>query len=91
MYLILVMLKNIMNHFYKKNQKIRKAIRNNHFQPKAFDAVDIKSDITEHPETSQNLPRTIRQAEKVSSNNSLYSDTKNRANFLNKKNVKIAK
>ena len=59
------------------------------FQPKAFDAIDIKSDITEHPETSQNLPKNVRQAEKVSSNNSLYSDTK-RA-YFKKENVRITK
>ena len=33
----------------------------------------------------------MRQAEKVSSNNCLYSDTKKRANFLNEQNVKITK
>ena len=41
-----------------------------------FDTVDIKSVIAEHPKTSHKLSKTIRQAEKVSSNSSLYSDTK---------------
>ena len=35
------------------------------YQPKAFDTVDIKSVITEHPKTSHKLSKTVRQAEKV--------------------------
>ena len=49
------------------------------YQPKFFEnlnIVDIKSVITEHPKTSHKLSKTIRQAEKVGSNSSLYSDTK---------------
>ena len=49
------------------------------YQPKTFEnsnIVDTKSVITEHPKTSHKLSKTIRQAEKVGSNNSLYSDTK---------------
>ena len=38
--------------------------------------VDIKSVITKRPKTSHKLSKTIRQAEKVGSNSSLYSDTK---------------
>ena len=37
------------------------------------------------------LFKTIRQAEKVGSNSSLYIDTKKSKNFLIKKNVKIIK
>ena len=49
------------------------------YQPKAFEnpnIVDIKSVITEHPKDSHKLPKTIRQAQKVGSNSSLYSDIK---------------
>ena len=35
----------------------------------------MKSVITEYPETSHKLSKTIRQAEKVGFNSSLYSDT----------------
>ena len=45
-------------------------------QRKTFDTVDIKSIITEHPKSSHKLSKTIRQAEKVDSDSSLYSDTK---------------
>ena len=38
--------------------------------------VDVKSVITVHPKASHKLSKTIRQAEKVGSNSSLYSDTK---------------
>ena len=47
------------------------------YQAKAFEnpnIADIKSVITEHPKTSHKLSKTIRQAEKVGSNSSLYSD-----------------
>ena len=49
------------------------------YQPKTFkntNIVDIKSVITVHPKTSDKLYKTIKQAEKVGSNSSLYSDTK---------------
>ena len=49
-----------------------------------------KSAIREHRKTSYKLSKTIRQAKKLNSNSSLYSDTK-RENFLNEKNVKITK
>ena len=45
----------------------------------------------EHPKTSHKLSKTVRQAEKVGSNNSLYSNTKKCENFLKEKNVKITK
>ena len=38
--------------------------------------VNIKQVIIEHSKTSHNLSKTIRQAKKVGSNSSLYSDTK---------------
>ena len=38
--------------------------------------VDIKSIITEHPKASHKLSKTIRQAGKVGSNSSSYSDTR---------------
>ena len=60
-------------------------------QPKTFDTADIKSVIIEHPKTSYELSKTIRQAEKVGSNSSLYSKTKKSEKFLNEKNVKITK
>ena len=41
-----------------------------------WNIIDIKSVIIEHPKTSHKLSKTIRQAEKVDSNSSLYSDTK---------------
>ena len=49
------------------------------YQSKRFEnlnIVDIKSVITEHPETLHNLSKNIRQAEKVGSNSSLHSHTK---------------
>ena len=51
----------------------------------------IKSIITEHPKTSHKLSKTIRQAEKVSSNSPLYSDTKKLKIFWMKKDLKITK
>ena len=43
------------------------------------------------PKNSHKLSKIIRQAEKVGSSSSLYSDTKKSQNFLNDKNIKIAK
>ena len=80
---------------YKKEKyKIRKTIKIINYQPKTFEnpnIADIKSVITEHPKTSHKLSETIRQAEEVGSNSSLYSDTKKSEIFLNAKNVKIKK
>ena len=50
----------------------------------------MKPIITEHPKTLHKLSKTIRQAGKVSqvsSNSSLYSDTKQGEKFLNKKKI----
>ena len=49
-------------------------------QSKTFEnlnIIDTKLVITEHPNTSNELSNTIRQAEKVGSNSSLYSEMKN--------------
>ena len=74
-YLILVMLKNTINHLSEKTHKISKTIRNNYLSTKTFENpnnVDIKSIITEHLKTSHKLSKTIKQAEKVGSNSSSY-------------------
>ena len=48
------------------------------YQSNTFDTVDIKSFIAEYPKNLHTLSKTIiRQAEKVGSNSSLFSDTKN--------------
>ena len=63
----------------KKNRKSLKQSEIITYQPKTFknpNIVDIKSVVTEYPEPSHKLLKTIRQAEKVSSNSSLYSDTR---------------
>ena len=68
--------------------KSRKSVKQSEiitYQPKIFDTVDIKSVIAEHPKTSHKLSKTIRQTEKVSSNSSLYSDTKKVKIFWTKK------
>ena len=56
----------------KKNRKIVKQSEIISYQPKPFE----NPNITEHPKTSHKLFKTIRQAGKVGSNNSLYSDRK---------------
>ena len=70
--------KKTLSIIYKnEKQKINKTIGNNYFKPKTFEnpnIVDIKSIVTEHPKTSHTLSKTIRQADKVGSNSSLYSD-----------------
>ena len=74
----------------KKNSKSVKQSEIITYQPKAFEnpnTVDVKSDITEHPKTPHKLSKTIRQAEKVSSNSTVYSDTKKSVNILNEKNA----
>ena len=62
----------------KKNAKSVKQSKLITYQLKTFENpnIDIKPVITEHPKTSHKLSKTIRQAEKVGSNSSLYSDTK---------------
>ena len=65
----------------KKNRKSVKKSEIITYQPKAFEdpnTVDIKSIIAEHPKTLHKLSKAIRQAEKVGSNSSLYSDIKTR-------------
>ena len=72
-------------------QKNRKSVKHSEIitcKPKTFqnlNIVDIKSIITEHPQTSHKLSKPIRQAEKVGSNSSLNNDTKKSENFLNEK------
>ena len=71
----------------KKNTKSIKQAKIITYQPKTFEnpnIVDIKSAITEHPKTSHISSKTIRKGEKVSSNSSLYSDTKKRKFFERK-------
>ena len=75
----------------KKNTKSVKQLEIITYQWKTFEnpnIVHIKSFVTEHPKTSHELSKAIRQAEKVGSNRSLYSDTKNSEVFLNKKKCK---
>ena len=62
------------------------------YQPKTFEKSsndDIKSVITEHPKTSYKLCMAIVQAEKVGSNCSLCSYTKNNKKTFKQKFVKI--
>ena len=63
----------------KENRKLVKQPEIITYQPKTFEnpnIVDIKLIITEHRRTSHKLSNIFRQAEKVSSNSSLYSDAK---------------
>ena len=60
----------------KKNRKSVKQSEIISYQTKTFDIVDIKSVITEHPQTSHKLSKTITQAERLGSNGSLYGGTK---------------
>ena len=78
----------------KKNRKSGKQSEIFTYQPKPFEnpnIVDIKLVLTEHPQISLKLSKTIRQGKKVRSNSSLYSDIKKCENFLNEKKVKITK
>ena len=76
---------NVKEHYQsfirKKNRKSVKKSEIITYQPKTFDTVDIKSVITEYPKTSHKLSKTIRQAEKLGFNSSLYSDTGKIKNF----------
>ena len=77
----------------KINRKSVKQLEILTYQPRTFqnpEIVDKKSAIREYRKTSYKLSKTIRQAKKLNSNSSLYSDTK-RENFLNEKNAKITK
>ena len=88
-------LRNTKKHYESfLRKKKRKSVKQSEvikYQPKTFDTVNIMSDITEHRKISHKLSKVVRQAEKFSSNNSLYSDTNKRANFLNEQNVEITK
>ena len=57
--------------------------------------IDIKSLTTEHPKTSYQLSKTIRQTKKVgagkNSTSLLDGETAKRGNFLDEKNVKLTK
>ena len=70
--------------FYKKAKyKINKGIRNNYLSAKnicKINCADVKSVITEHPNTFHNFCKTLREAEKVVYNSSLYRDTKKSKN-----------
>ena len=69
----------------KENRKSVKQSEIITYQPKSFrnsNIVDIKSVIRKHPKTSHKLSKTIRQAEKLSYDSSLYSDTKKNANIF---------
>ena len=55
------------------------------YQPRTFqnpNIVDINSIITGNSKTSHKLSKTVRQAEKVSPNSSLYNDTKKVKNIV---------
>ena len=71
-----------------KNRKSVKQSEIITYEPKTFDTVDIKSVIREHPKTSHKLSKSIREAEKVYSNSSLYSDTKKVKLFERKRHKK---
>ena len=66
-------------------------------QPKLLENsnTDLKSVATEHPKTSHNLPKAIKQAEIVgsslSSTTSLYSETTEHEKKIDGKNAKITK
>ena len=73
------MLSNTINHLQKR--KTTKSVKQSEIITfeKTFESpniVHIKLVITEHPKTSHKLSKTLRPAEKVSSNSSFYSDTK---------------
>ena len=56
----------------KKNIKSVKQSKTITCEPKTFDTADKKSVFTKHPKTLNKLSKTIRQAEIVGSNSSLY-------------------
>ena len=66
---------------------VKKKNKNSVKQPKSFDIVHKKLDITEHPKTSHKLSKIIRKGEKADSNSSLYSDTK-KCKFFERKKYK---
>ena len=76
---------NVKEHYQSFiRQKNRKSVKQSEiitYQLKTFEIVDIKPIVTEHPKTLHKLSKTIRQAVKVGSNSSLYSDTEKVKNF----------
>ena len=74
---------NAKKHYQSFIRKKNIIIKNNYFSTKNPNIADIKSITTEHPKTLHKLSKTIKQTEKVSSNSSLYSDTKKIEIFLN--------
>ena len=77
----------------KENKKLVKRSKVIVQQPKTIEdpnTVDIKSVIVTHPKTSHRLFKTVKNAQRVGADSSLYSETKTE-NILNKKNVKITK
>ena len=62
--------------YNKKNEKLVKQSDKGQYQPETFDTVDIKSFIAKHANISYKLSKTIRQAQELGSNSSLYSDRK---------------
>ena len=85
---------NVIEHYESFiRKKTRKSVKQSEiitYQPKTFENPnidDIKSFITEHPETWHKLSKAIRKGEKVSSNNSFYSDTRKVKIFWTKKNI----
>ena len=76
-----------------KNTKSVKQFNIITYQPKTSEStniLDIKSIITDHPKTSHKLSKTVRQAEKVGYNSSLYSDAK-KWKIFKQKRCKIKK
>ena len=72
----------------KKNRKLVKQPGIITYQLKTFgkpNIYDIKSVITEHPEASHKLTKTIRKDKKLDFNSSFYSDKKNVNIFLTKR------
>ena len=59
---------NYQSHIRRKNRKLVRQSKIITNQPKSFESlnpVDIKSNITEHPQTSHKLSKTIRESEKI--------------------------
>ena len=83
--------RNAKEHQSFLRKKNRKSVRQSQivtYKPKNFknpNIGDIKSVIIEHPKTSDELSKTVGKGEKVSSNSSLYSDTKKINSFEQKR------
>ena len=84
------MLLNQYQIYKREKHKIMKKRENNYLPTKNFWKTKhwwYKSVITEHPKTSHKLCMTILQTEKVGSNSSLYSYTKNKNKKYLSKNL----